>query len=78
MNTFHLLVKRSMVNIPLPHFSRTHYFIIPVFQSRLGGMSEANSLELLFYVLPVGPFLGIYISSKFTKKASERTWQNER
>jgi hypothetical protein len=41
-------------------------------------MSEANSLELLFYVLPVGPFLGIYISSKFTKKASERTWQNER
>ncbi len=25
MNTFHLLVKRSVVNIPLPHFSRTHY-----------------------------------------------------
>jgi len=42
MNTFHLLVKKSVVNISLPHFSRTHYSIVPVFQSRLGGMSEAN------------------------------------
>ena len=32
MNTFQFLVKRSVVNIPLLHFSRTHYSIVPVFQ----------------------------------------------
>ncbi|MBA7670850.1 hypothetical protein ES703_78997 [subsurface metagenome] len=42
MNTFYFLVKRGVINIPLRHFPKTHYSVIPVFQSRLGGMSEAN------------------------------------
>ena len=47
MNTFHLLVKRSVVNIPLPHFSRTHYSIVPSFHHSNWGEAPKFQIEHL-------------------------------
>ena len=78
MNAFYFPVKRDVVNIPLPHFPRTHYSIIPVFQHSNCKRSE---LTCLFNLCPsknnsFSTLKGLY-PKLFQTKTEDVSWKTE-